>query len=70
MDEDGMMLCAHDDLGFYSSDTDWRDLVDGWQTTHHQLPHHSDIWPIITFTYDDHIPGITIGPLMREGLTS
>jgi hypothetical protein len=66
MEEEGMMLCAHDDLGFYSSDTDWRNLVDGWQTTHHQ----PDIWPIFTFTYDDHIPGITLDPLMRAGLMS
>jgi hypothetical protein len=60
--EDDMMHCAHDDdLGYYTSYSDWRDLVvDGWQTTRHQLPHHSDIWPILTYnTHNDQIPGIT-----------
>jgi len=59
MDEDGMIFCAHDDLGYYDSCPDWSALVDGWQNSNpRRLPHHSDIWPPSSFyPYDDQIPG-------------
>ena len=60
MDEDGMILFAHNYSGDYVSHTDWRALVDEWQSNRQRLPQSPDIRPQVTYLRNDKVPGAQV----------